>query len=143
MPTAVLNIEELATIFHFPLGSRFDHRTREGRIAEGESAGFAARYRRRNHNTMPHDTSKEITPLGFHNYRGNREQKFGIKLDDRRRHVYVVGKTGVGKSTLLENMAVADIQSGKGIAFIDPHGESAEKLLDFIPEEAARRCDLL
>ncbi len=84
---------------------------------------------------MPHDPNKDITPLGFHNYRGNKEQKFGIRLDDRRRHVYVVGKTGVGKSTLLENMAVADIQSGKGIAFIDPHGESAEKLLDFIPEE--------
>jgi energy-coupling factor transporter ATP-binding protein EcfA2 len=84
---------------------------------------------------MPHDQNKDITPIGFHNYRGNKEQKFGIKLDDRRRHVYVVGKTGVGKSTLLENMAVADIQSGKGIAFIDPHGESAEKLLDFIPEE--------
>ena len=84
---------------------------------------------------MSYDPNKDITPLGFHNYRGNREQKFGIKLDDRRRHVYVVGKTGVGKSTLLENMAVADIQSGKGIAFIDPHGESAEKLLDFIPED--------
>jgi len=84
---------------------------------------------------MAYDQNKDITPLGFHNYRGNKEQKFGIRLDDRRRHVYVVGKTGVGKSTLLENMAIADIQSGKGIAFIDPHGESAEKLLDFVPEE--------
>jgi hypothetical protein len=84
---------------------------------------------------MAQDPHKEITPLGFHNYRGNREQKFGIKLDDRRRHVYVVGKTGVGKSTLLENMAIHDIQSGKGLAFIDPHGSSAEKLLDFIPED--------
>ncbi len=83
---------------------------------------------------MPHDQNKDITPLGFHNFRGNKEQKFGIKLDDRRRHVYVVGKTGVGKSTLLENMAIADIKSGKGIAFIDPHGSSAEMLLDFIPE---------
>ena len=56
-------------------------------------------------------------------------------MDDRRRHIYVVGKTGVGKSTLLENMAIADIEAGRGIAFLDPHGESAEKLLDFIPEE--------
>ncbi len=78
---------------------------------------------------------QDITPIGYHNYRGNAEQKFGIKFDDRRRHVYVVGKTGVGKSTLLENMAIADIEAGRGIAFIDPHGESAEKLLDFIPEE--------
>ncbi len=84
---------------------------------------------------MAYDPNKDITPIGYHNYRGNREEKFGIKLDDRRRHVYVIGKTGVGKSTLLENMAVADIQAGKGMAFIDPHGSSAEKLLDFIPEE--------
>jgi len=78
---------------------------------------------------------QDITPIGYHNYRGNADQKFGIKFDDRRRHVYVVGKTGVGKSTLLENMAIADIEAGRGIAFLDPHGESAEKLLDFIPEE--------
>jgi hypothetical protein len=78
---------------------------------------------------------QDITPIGYHNYRGNADQKFGIKFDDRRRHVYVVGKTGVGKSTLLENMAIADIQAGRGIAFLDPHGESAERLLDFIPEE--------
>src|SRR5271170_4899472 len=77
----------------------------------------------------------DITPIGFHNFRGNSDKKFGIKADDRRRHVYVVGKTGVGKSTLLENMAIADIQSGKGIAIIDPHGELAEKMLDFVPEE--------
>ncbi|HVM76545.1 MAG TPA: type IV secretion system DNA-binding domain-containing protein [Candidatus Paceibacterota bacterium] len=79
--------------------------------------------------------NNDITPIGFHNYRGNREEKFGIRLDDRRRHIYVIGKTGVGKSTLLENMAIHDIQSGKGMAFIDPHGSSAEKLLDFVPEE--------
>lgn len=81
--------------------------------------------------TPPND----ITPIGYHNFRGNSDQKFGIKADDRRRHIYVVGKTGVGKSTLLENMAIADIESGKGIAFLDPHGESAEKLLDYVPEE--------
>jgi hypothetical protein len=77
----------------------------------------------------------EITPIGFHNFRGNHDKKFGIKVDDRRRHIYVVGKTGVGKSTLLENMAIADMQSGKGIAIIDPHGELAEKMLDFVPED--------
>lgn len=84
---------------------------------------------------MANGTPQDITPIGYHNFRGNSDQKFGIKLDDRRRHIYVIGKTGVGKSTLLENMAIADIRSGKGMAFIDPHGESAEKLLDFIPEE--------
>jgi len=59
---------------------------------------------------------------------------FGIKLADRTKHVYVIGKTGMGKSTLLENMAVQDIQNGAGFAFIDPHGKTAELLLDYIPE---------
>ncbi len=59
---------------------------------------------------------------------------FGIKARDRQRHMYVVGKTGMGKSTLLENMAAQDIQSGEGMAFIDPHGSAAETLLDYIPE---------
>ena len=63
----------------------------------------------------------------------NQKTKFGIKTDDRRRHMYLVGKTGMGKSNLLENMAIQDIQAGNGIAFIDPHGEAAEKLLDYIP----------
>lgn len=65
----------------------------------------------------------------------NKRTKFGIKSKDRTRHMYVIGKTGMGKSTLLENMAVQDIQNGNGIAFIDPHGATAEKLLDYIPEE--------
>jgi len=64
----------------------------------------------------------------------NQRRKFGIKLDDRRKHVYVVGKTGMGKTTLLRNMVVQDILDGRGIGFVDPHGEAAEELLDFIPE---------
>lgn len=60
---------------------------------------------------------------------------FGIKAKDRTRHVYVVGKTGMGKSTLLENMAVQDIRNGEGFAFIDPHGQTAETLLNYIPPE--------
>lgn len=63
---------------------------------------------------------------------------FGIKARDRSRHMYVIGKTGMGKSTLLENMAVQDIQNGNGLAFIDPHGASAEKLLDYIPEDRVK-----
>ena len=65
----------------------------------------------------------------------NKRVKFGIKAKDRTKHVYVIGKTGMGKSTLLENMAVQDIQGGEGFAFIDPHGQTAEKLLNYIPEE--------
>lgn len=60
---------------------------------------------------------------------------FGIKKRDRARHMYVIGKTGMGKSTLLENLAIQDIQNGEGLAFIDPHGGTADKLLDYIPQE--------
>jgi energy-coupling factor transporter ATP-binding protein EcfA2 len=65
----------------------------------------------------------------------NRRAKFGIKAKDRTKHVYVIGKTGMGKSTLLENMAIQDIQNGEGLAFIDPHGGTAEKLLEYVPKE--------
>ncbi len=64
--------------------------------------------------------------------------RFGIKAKDRQRHVYVIGKTGMGKSTLLENMAIQDIQNGEGIAFIDPHGSAAEKLMSYIPEHRVK-----
>jgi len=60
--------------------------------------------------------------------------KFGIKTDDRRRHLYVIGKTGMGKTNMLENMVIADIKAGRGVAVVDPHGEFAEKILDFVPE---------
>jgi hypothetical protein len=63
---------------------------------------------------------------------------FGIHAIDRLKHMYVIGKTGVGKSTMLENMAIQDIQNGEGIIFIDPHGSTAEKLLDFIPEDRVK-----
>lgn len=67
-----------------------------------------------------------------------KEVPFGIKAKDRTRHVYVIGKTGMGKSTLLENMAVQDIRNGEGFAFIDPHGQTAETLLDYIPPERVK-----
>ncbi|MDI6717881.1 MAG: type IV secretion system DNA-binding domain-containing protein [Patescibacteria group bacterium] len=65
----------------------------------------------------------------------NQKVKFGIKTDDRRRHMYIIGQTGTGKTTMIENMAIADIRDGKGLAIIDPHGEFAEKMLDYIPED--------
>jgi len=64
----------------------------------------------------------------------SKKTPFGIRADDRMRHMYVIGKTGMGKSTLLENLAIQDIQNGEGICFIDPHGGTAEKLLEFVPE---------
>ncbi len=76
----------------------------------------------------------EITLFAETNFR-NEQRKFGIKKDDRRRHMYIMGKTGMGKTTLLENMIISDIIHGNGVGFIDPHGDSAEKILDFIPED--------
>ncbi|QSH39048.1 type IV secretion system DNA-binding domain-containing protein [Candidatus Kaiserbacteria bacterium] len=64
----------------------------------------------------------------------NKQIPFGIRALDRMRHTYVIGKTGMGKSTLLENMAIQDIQNGEGVCFIDPHGSTAEKLLEYVPE---------
>src|SRR3989344_5489101 len=77
---------------------------------------------------------QKITYFGEANFR-NQLKRFGIKNIDRRKHMYVIGKTGMGKTTLLENLAMQDIQSGEGLAFIDPHGETAYKLLDFVPKE--------
>lgn len=81
---------------------------------------------------MAYDPEK-ITFFAKTDARGS-QVPFGIKAKDRQRHMYVVGKTGMGKSTLLENMAVQDIQNGEGMAFIDPHGSAAETLLEYVPE---------
>jgi len=78
--------------------------------------------------------SDKVTYFAETDSRHNRN-KFGIKTDDRSKHVYVIGKTGMGKSTLLENMAIQDIANGNGLAFIDPHGGTAERLLEYIPKE--------
>jgi len=79
-----------------------------------------------------HDHENEITLFAETNFR-NQKRRFGIKTDDRRRHMYVIGKTGMGKTTLMENLILADIYAGHGCAYIDPHGDTAEKLLEFIP----------
>ena len=75
----------------------------------------------------------KITYFAETDYRSKRI-KFGIRDEDRAKHMYVIGKTGMGKSTLLENLAVQDIQNGEGLCFIDPHGGTAETLLSYVPE---------
>ncbi len=76
----------------------------------------------------------KITYFAATNSRGV-STPFGIKQIDRSKHMYVIGKTGMGKSTLLENMAIQDIRNGEGLAIIDPHGATAEKLLEYIPKD--------
>lgn len=73
-----------------------------------------------------------ITLFAKTNFR-NKEVPFGIKTDDRRRHMYLIGKTGMGKTTLMENMAIQDIRNGNGVAFLDPHGDSIQKILNCVP----------
>ncbi len=86
--------------------------------------------------TMPlgPNNQEPITALAATNFR-NQKRVFGIKKDDRRRHVYLIGKTGMGKSTVLENMIIQDIQNGEGVAVVDPHGDLVEKVVEYIPNE--------
>lgn len=75
---------------------------------------------------------EQITTFAKTDFRGQ-YRKFGIKTDDRRRHIYTIGKTGMGKTTIIENMVIQDIINGNGVALVDPHGDIVEKILNFIP----------
>lgn len=77
--------------------------------------------------------SDKVTYFGETDFR-NARSKFGIKNNDRSRHVYIIGKTGMGKSTVLENMAAQDIMNGEGMCFLDPHGSAIDVLIDYIPQ---------
>ncbi len=120
----VINVEELATIYHMPHMSVatpniywVKSRKLEPPVDLPEPKG---------------DLANDLTLIGRTNFRGIRKT-FGIKTVDRGRHVYIIGKTGMGKTTLLENMIFSDIQSGKGVAVIDPHGDLAESVINFVP----------
>ncbi len=81
---------------------------------------------------MENQDKNDIVLFGETNFR-NQRRKFGIKTDDRRRHMYLIGKTGMGKSEVLKNMIIQDIRAGRGVAYIDPHGDGVEDILNFIP----------
>src|ERR1017187_6609913 len=83
---------------------------------------------------MDEQEKKDITIIGKTNWH-NQNQSFGIKDKDRLGHIYVIGKTGTGKSTLLENMAISDIERGNGLCLIDPHGDIATDILNYIPHD--------
>lgn len=86
------------------------------------------------------DKERDITYFAETDWRETR-QKFGIRRSDRRFHMYAIGQTGTGKSTLLETLCVADIRNGEGVALIDPHGDLVKKVLEAIPEE--RKKDVI
>jgi hypothetical protein len=83
--------------------------------------------------TKSNKDKNPITPFAVTDYR-DIQKRFGIKDENRRGHIYIIGKTGTGKTTLIENMAISDIKRGNGLALIDPHGDVAEDILDFIPK---------
>lgn len=123
----VLNTEEIASIFHFPIST-----TATPKI-KWLKAGAAP---------PPINIPKEGILLGYNNYRGQ-ETEIRITDNDRRRHMYVIGQTGVGKSNFLQEMAKYDATNGKGFCFIDPHGDAIEDILTAIPKERAEDVVLI
>lgn len=117
----ILNTEEVASIFHFPIS------TTETPKIKWLKAGAAP---------PPINIPKEGILLGYNDYRG---EKTDIRLSDtdRRRHLYTIGQTGVGKSNFLQEMAKQDVRNGKGVCFIDPHGDAIEDILSAVPKERA------
>ncbi len=116
----ILNATELATLFHFPDQQNIPTSQLE-RQASKQVDG-------------PRNVPEEGLLLGYNMFRG---AKKAIRMEqaDRARHMYVVGQTGTGKSTFLENLALQDMLEGRGFAFVDPHGDTAEKLLAMVPKE--------
>ncbi|MFO0966117.1 MAG: type IV secretion system DNA-binding domain-containing protein [Gemmataceae bacterium] len=118
----LLSTEELATLFHPATAT-----VRGPAIAQVESREFPPPV------TLPTpEKSPDIAVLGVTSYRGT-SRSFGLLPDDRRRHLAILGKTGMGKTTLLHHLIASDIRAGRGIGLVDPHGDLAEALLDAIP----------
>lgn len=84
--------------------------------------------------TVENNEQNPITYFAVTNYRDIKD-RFGIKEKNRRGHMYIIGKTGTGKTTLIENMVISDIKDGNGLALIDPHGDLAEEVLHYVPQE--------
>ncbi len=120
--TSVLSTDELATIYHFP------NKTIETPHIQWLRAKTAP---------VPSDVpQKDGTFIGQGYYRGVK-RPIDIGFEDRRRHVYIIGKTGVGKSVLLQDMALQDIRGGHGVCVIDPHGDLIDEIVKYIPPERA------
>jgi DNA helicase HerA-like ATPase len=118
---SIFSPDELATLFHLP-----------NKTVETPNINWLKAKRAPAPANMPTDGMF----IGFSKYRGQKLPTF-IGPKDRQRHVYIIGKTGVGKTELLKSMLSQDIRNGKGLCFIDPHGDAAEEILEYIPPERA------
>ncbi len=118
----VLNVEELAAVYHLPSAT----------ISTPNMSSWIYSKKSEPPSSLP---TKDCTYIGDTIYR-NKRIRFGIKDgEDRLRHMYLIGKSGTGKSTLLESMASQDIAKGFGVGLLDPHGETIDKILDRIPDD--------
>lgn len=124
----VLSDEELATIWHMP-GEKL---AGIKNIAWGKRQKGEPPQNLPNARELTEEQKKEVVWLGKTEFK-NQETIFGIKNKDRFKHMYAVGKTGTGKSTLLQNMIISDMRNRQGLCIIDPHGEFADTILDFVP----------
>ena len=125
----LLNIEELASLYHLP------HKS-----VETPNMGWTTTKTAEPPMTLPTETSvaaEEVSLFGQTNFRGQ-QLKFGIKRLDRGRHLYIIGQTGTGKSGLLKLLSLSDIYHNHGMAIIDPHGDFATDMLQYIPEHRVK-----
>lgn len=116
----ILNSVEMATIFHLPDQNSIPTSKVKRQMSKQVDG--------------PTELLDEGLLIGMNEYRGIKKE-IRLSVNDRRRHTYIIGQTGVGKSGFLENLAYQDMHDGKGFAFIDPHGDSAEALLANVPKE--------
>lgn len=119
--TSILNIEEMATLFHLP------NKTVETPHIRWLNAKNAP---------APNLIPTKGLRLGVSEYRGEKREVF-MEMNDRRRHMYIIGKTGTGKSEFLKEMILQDIEDGHGVCAVDPHGEFVEDILQLLPAERA------
>lgn len=114
-----LNLEELSTIFHFPISENATPELKESKAGQAPA---------------PTDMGDSGVLLGKNIYRG-KETPIFMDAEDRMRHFYVIGQTGTGKTTILKNMIAQDIRNGHGCCFIDPHGTDVQEILSYVPKE--------
>ncbi len=116
----ILNSIELASIFHLPNQKNIPTSQVQRQMSKQVDG--------------PTEVMEEGFLLGYNEFRGVKKP-IRLSTNDRRRHTYIIGQTGTGKSVLLENLAFQDMMDGRGFAFVDPHGDSVEQLLGKVPKE--------